>query len=103
MTDSGSISAPAGPKGLEWVLLRLLPVVGVAGVILPLLGLGLAHAVLSATVDSARLEMLEFWLMGATVVYWSVFMTVLVGCAMAWAFRRGRSMLFSPPSSSDRT
>jgi hypothetical protein len=40
--------------------------------------------------------MFEFWLMGATVVYWSVFMTVLVGCTLAWAFRRGKSMLFAP-------
>lgn len=96
MTDSGPISAPAGPKGLEWVLLRMLPVVGFAGVIIPLVGLGLIHAVLSAPGDAVRLDIFQFWLMGATVVYWSVFMTVLVGCSMAWAFRRGKSMLFTP-------
>lgn len=97
MTASAPVPAKTGPQGLEWVLLRLLPVVGFAGAIIPLLGIGFTRAVLRAHVDVARLEMLEFWLMGATVVYWSVFMTVLVGCTLAWAFRRGKAMLFSHP------
>lgn len=97
MTVSGPAPAKTGPQGLEWVLLRLLPVVGFAGAIIPLLGIGLTRTLFSTRVDAARLEMVEFWLMGATVVYWSVFMTVLVGCTLAWAFRRGKAMLFAPP------
>lgn len=97
MTVSGPAPAKTGPQGLEWVLLRLLPVVGFAGAIIPLLGIGLTRTLLSTRVDAARLEMVEFWLMGATVVYWSVFMTVLVGCTLAWAFRRGKAMLFASP------
>lgn len=96
---SGPAPAKTGPRGLEWVLLRLLPVAGFTGVLIPLLGLGITRMLLSARLDTARLEVVEFWLMGATVVYWSVFMTVLVGCTLAWALRRGKAMLFSPPPS----
>lgn len=98
MTVSGPAPAKTGPQGLEWVLLRLLPVLGFAGAMLPLVGVGITRGWLSAHVDAARLDVVEFWLMGATVVYWSVFMTVLVGCTLAWALRRGKAMLFSPPT-----
>lgn len=98
MHPAAQTSAKAGPQGLEWVLLRLLPVVGFVGALIPLVGIGLTRMVVSAHVDATRLEVFEFWLMGATVVYWSVFMTVLVACSMAWAFRRGKAMLFAPPA-----
>jgi hypothetical protein len=84
-------------QGLDWVLLRLLPVLGFAGVLVPLAGVWVTHALVTPGTDQARLDMLDFWWMGATVVYWSLFMTVLVGCSIAWAFRRGKSMLFSRP------
>lgn len=94
---TGSSPKKLPPQGLEWVLLRLLPVAGFAGVIVPLLGVWLTHSLLGANTPAARLDMLEFWWMAATVVYWSLFMTVLVGCSIAWAFRRGKAMLFAPP------
>ena len=97
MHDSTRTPTKQGPQGLEWVLLRLLPLLGFVGAAIPLVGIGLTRAVLSTHMDAASLEVIEFWLMGATVVYWSVFMTVLVSCAMAWAFRRGRALLFAPP------
>lgn len=97
MTVSGPAPAKTGPQGLEWVLLRLLPVVGSVGAAIPLVGVAFTRAILHAHVDATQLEVAEFWLMGATVVYWSVFMTVLVSCAIAWALRRGKAMLFAPP------
>lgn len=97
MHDSKPISSKQGPQGLAWVLLRFLPVVGFVGAVIPLVGVGLTRAVLSTRMDAASLEVIEFWLMGATVVYWSVFMTVLVSCAIAWAFRHGKALLFAPP------
>lgn len=84
------------------MLLRLLPVVGFFGVLIPLVGLGVLRPVIGNRVDAAQWEVVEFWLMGATVVYWSIFMTVLVACTIAWAFRRGKTMLFSS-APSDRT
>jgi len=77
-------------------LLRLLPVVGLLGVLIPLLGLGLGRVLLGGRLHPAQWEMVEFWLMGVTVLYWSVFMTVLVGCTFVWALRRGKTLLFSP-------
>ncbi|TXH90841.1 MAG: hypothetical protein E6Q78_03415 [Rhodoferax sp.] len=97
MHDPAPITHKPKPQGLEWVLLRLLPVLGFVGAFIPLVGMGVTRGLLSTGVESVQLEMAEFWLMGATVVYWSVFMTVLVGCTLAWAFRRGKAMLFSPP------
>jgi hypothetical protein len=96
MNTARTSPAKTKPQGLEWVLLRLLPVVGLVGVLIPLVGLGVGRPLVSGQVSAAQWEMFEFWLMGATVVYWSVFMTVLVGCTLAWAFRRGKSMLFAP-------
>lgn len=97
MHDSKPVSVKPAPQGLEWVLLRLLPVLGGVGVLIPLVGLGLGRPLLAGQMAAAQWEVVEFWLMGATVVYWSVFMTVLVVCTFAWAFRRGKTMLFAPP------
>lgn len=97
MTNAENAPAKTVPQGLEWVLLRLLPVVGFIGVLIPLVGIGIGRPMVSGQVNAAQWEMFEFWLMGATVMYWSVFMTVLVGCTLAWAFLRGKAMLFSPP------
>lgn len=97
MHAAEQVPTKIGPRGLEWVLLRLLPVLGFAGAAIPLVGMAFTRFVLGNHVDAARREVLEFWLMGVTVVYWSVFMTVLVGCSIAWAFRRGKAMLFAPP------
>ena len=96
MHDSKPVSVKPAPQGLEWVLLRLLPVLGGVGALIPLVGLGLGRLVWGG-MAAAQWEVAEFWLMGATVVYWSVFMTVLVACTIAWAFRRGKTMLFAPP------
>lgn len=78
-------------------MLRLMPVLGFAALLIPLLGWGMNHVLQSAGVAQARLDVLEFWWMGATIVYWSVYMTALVGFSIAWAFRRGRSWLFAKP------
>jgi hypothetical protein len=94
MTNSGQ-TAKKRLQGLDWVLLRVLPVVGFAGVLIPLVGVWLTHALVAPGATQSQLDMLNFWWMGATVVYWSLFMTALVGCSIAWAFRRGKTVLFS--------
>lgn len=76
-------------------MLRLMPVLGFTALLIPLVGVLVNYGLRSAGTEQARLDMLEFWWMGATVVYWSVYMTALVGCAIAWAFRRGRHWLFA--------
>lgn len=97
ITPPTPTTAPKPLQGLEWVLLRVLPVVGFAGVLIPLAGVWLTHVLVAPGTEQSRLDMLDFWWVGATVVYWSLFMTVLVGCSIAWAFRRGKTMLFSRP------
>ncbi|MDT8992182.1 hypothetical protein RQP54_15020 [Curvibacter sp. APW13] len=102
MHASVEVSPRRRLQGLDWVLLRLMPVLGFAALLIPLAGVLANRGLRAAGVAQARLEVMEFWWMGATVVYWSVFMTALVGCSIAWAFRYGRRWLFTPPSDESR-
>lgn len=83
-------------------MLRLMPVSGFAALLIPGVGLLLNYWFQSQGMPSDRLEVLEFWWMGLTVVYWSLYMTALVGCSIAWAFKRGRTWLFSRPDHESR-
>ena len=89
------------PQGLDWVLLRLLPVVGVAGIVLPALAAFFARwFITGGTAEelAKRLQMFDFWMIAVIVVFWALFMTALVGCVIAWVVRlrrRGAELLGS--------
>ncbi len=79
-------------QGLDWVLLRLLPVLAVLGIVLPAaLGGGLHWAWGDDGAMAQTLRVADFWIVGFMVVFWSLLMTVTVGCVFAWVVRRKRA------------
>lgn len=81
-------------------MLRLLPILGGFGALIPIAGLLLVRLLVDASASPAaaqQVEMLDFRVMVVTVIYWSVFVTLALGFTVAWALRRGKSVLFAPP------
>ena len=79
------------PQGLEWVLLRLLPVVGVLGIVLPAMAAFAARWFMtggSAEELAKRVQVFDFWTVGFIAVFWVFFMLALVGCVIAWVVRQ---------------
>lgn len=82
-------------QGLEWVLLRLIPVLAVLGIVVPAALGWVLHWAWGADAAMAQtLRMADFWIVGFMVVFWSLLMTVTVGCVFAWVVRRKR--VFGP-------
>jgi cell division protein FtsX len=79
------------PQGLEWVLLRLLPVVGVLGIALPAMAALAARWFITggaAEELAKRVQVFDFWMVGFITVFWMFFMLALVGCVIAWVVRQ---------------
>jgi len=73
------------PAGLEWALLRRVPLLSVAGTVVPLLCLGmvLLAAVWASDIVSDKLAMsIEIALASLVILYWTVLFTVALGCVI---------------------
>lgn len=73
------------PAGLEWAMLRRLPMVTLAGTLLPIL-VGLA-VMAWADGDAAGTKLvITTWIAvaSALVLHWTVMFTVLLACAIVW-------------------
>jgi hypothetical protein len=73
------------PAGLEWALIRRLPLIAIAGIAFPLLGL-VAIRLAATWADSAaaaRLAMtFEIALASVVILYWTIVFTVALGCVI---------------------
>lgn len=73
------------PAGLEWALLRRLPLFAVAGVVVPLVGwltVWLAADWASDIVSAKLATSLEIALASLVILYWTVVFTVGLGCVI---------------------
>ena len=73
------------PAGLEWALLRRLPLFSVAGTVVPLLCLWMVRlaAVWASDIVSAKLAMsIEIALASLEALYWTIVFTVALGCVI---------------------
>lgn len=69
------------PVGLEWTVLRLLPVIALAGTVLPLVGALVAPTFLAGDPASAKLTTtVQIVLTGVLVLHWTVVFTVALLC-----------------------
>ena len=71
------------PAGLEWALIRRLPLIALAGTALPMLGLlavRLAAARASSHAAAKLATTLEIALASVTILYWTIVFTVVLGC-----------------------
>jgi hypothetical protein len=79
------------PAGLEWKLLRRLPLIAVVGTALPILfavaaGLLLGGAEASST-DAKLATTLQFVLMGVLVLHWTAVLTIALLCVIVWIMK----------------
>ena len=73
------------PPGLEWALLRRLPLIAVAGTVVPLLCwlmVWLAGEWAGDVVSAKLATSLEIALASLVVLYWTVVFTVALGCVI---------------------
>jgi len=73
------------PAGLEWALLRRMPLFAFGGTVLPLLCYGALQlaAVWASDVVSPKLQMsLEIALASLVILYWTIVSTVALGCVI---------------------
>ena len=73
------------PAGLEWALVRRLPLVAVAGTAVPascLLAVRLAAAWTNNDAAAKLATTFEIALASAVILYWTIVFTVLLGCVI---------------------
>lgn len=106
--------------GLEWRLWRKLPLIALAGTVLPLLCLALVHAMAQAEPDAAQarwMQMMDYMVGGLIVFHWSMVLTTGIGCVIVMVMKgpgyvadgygvshsdQPRAVLETPEEASDR-
>lgn len=77
-------------SGLEWRLWRRLPLIALAGTVLPLLALGLVHLLADpngSAADARWLQMVDYMVGGLLVFHWSMVATVGIGCVIVMVMK----------------
>jgi hypothetical protein len=71
------------PAGLEWALLRRLPLIAIAGTVAPvpcLLAVRLAAAWANSDAAAKLAMTIEIALTSVAILYWTIVFTVVLGC-----------------------
>ena len=82
--------SPRSESGLEWRLWRKLPLIALAGTVLPLLALGLVHLLADpngSAADARWLQMVDYMVGGLVVFHWSMVATVAIGCVIVMVMK----------------
>lgn len=76
-------------SGLEWTLWRKLPLIGLLGTLLPVLGLLLYHWVQDGgTPAQARaLQLADYIVLGVLIFHWTLVLTVAIGCVVVMVMK----------------
>jgi NhaP-type Na+/H+ and K+/H+ antiporter len=74
------------PAGLEWKVLRRLPLIGVLGTLVPIVGALLASPLLGGAegADARFATMVQIVLVSVLVLHWTVVFTVALLCVIVW-------------------
>lgn len=95
------LRSPRTPPGLEWRLWRRLPQVALAGTVVPLAALVLAHLWLggdSASAERARqLQLADYVVIGLIGLHWILLITVAIGCVIVMIMKGPRYSADSYP------
>lgn len=82
--------SPRAASGLEWTLWRKLPLIALAGTLLPLLVLGLVHWLAdpqSSAAEARWLQMVDYVVGGVVIFHWSMVATVAIGCVIVMVMK----------------
>ncbi|MBH2018715.1 MAG: hypothetical protein I8H91_03985 [Burkholderiales bacterium] len=77
-------------SGLEWRLWRKLPLIALAGAVLPLACLALVHLLSDATPDAAQarwIQMIDYVIGGVIIFHGSMVVTVGIGCVIVMVMK----------------
>lgn len=77
-------------SGLEWRLWRKLPLIALAGTLLPLLVLGLLHWLADPQAGAAEarwLQIINYVVGGVVIFHWSMVATVAIGCLIVMVMK----------------
>jgi hypothetical protein len=77
-------------SGLEWTIWRKLPLIAVAGTILPILLAATLHFVLDSDTNSAQLrwlQVVDFVVVAVVIFHWSMVLTVGIGCCIVMVMK----------------
>lgn len=77
-------------SGLEYRLWRKLPLITLAGTVLPLSGLALVHFLADPEPVAAQarwLQMVDYVVGGVVVFHWSMMLTVAIGCVIVMVMK----------------
>ena len=83
-------SSRSAVSGLEWTLWRKLPLIALAGTLLPLAVLALLHLLSSPDASAAEtrwLQMIDYVVGGVVVFHWSMVVTVAIGCVIVMVMK----------------
>lgn len=76
--------------GLEWVILKKLPMILLAGTLLPLF-ISLINRSFppegSAALVAKHIQMVDIWCISTTLTLWSAVLTVAIGCFVVWIMK----------------
>lgn len=79
------------PAGLEWKVLRRLPLIAAVGTLLPIAGALAAGWLLggpdAAAADAKLATTLQFVLVGVLVLHWTALLTVALLCVIVWIMK----------------
>lgn len=76
---------PRSPSGLEWKLLRKIPILLLIGTVVPVLVACVLHLIHWHDQShrlNATLGMIDFITIGMIVVYWAAMLTLAIGCVI---------------------
>ncbi len=78
------------PPGFEWVLLRLMPTVLVAGTLLPVLAAFLARHYVTGSTEAEwarNIQLVDFAMIGLVILIWTLVLTLTIGCVIVWLMK----------------
>jgi hypothetical protein len=77
-------------SGLEWTIWRKLPLIAIAGTMLPILLAAALHFVIENDTDSAQLrwlQVVDFVVVAVVIFHWTMVLTVGIGCCIVMVMK----------------
>jgi hypothetical protein len=78
------------PSGLEWKILKRLPMIGAVGTVLPALALAAVWWTLAAeptALEQRNFQQLAYMVLGWVILHWTLVVTVAIGCVIVWVMK----------------
>lgn len=78
------------PAGLEWKILKRLPMIGVVGTVLPAVAWAAVwwtQAAEPTALAQRQVQQLAYMVLGWVILHWTLVVTVAIGCVIVWVMK----------------